>query len=140
MNRVPVLVLALALAVSTPSAEGRDTSEAYDFLIFLQSVAAQRTARMCERGLPAYRQKFDDLYGRWSAKYAARIARGESAFRTAMAKKDDPYTDYAKLEQVEKAMAELAQSPSQTSPITLDEHWKAICEEILTELDKGLQS
>lgn len=142
VNRVAALVLVtLVVTLPAPSmAQRRDKTDAQAFLMFLQSVAAQRTARMCERGVPEYRQRFDDLYARWSAKHRGRIAQGESVFREALSKKDQPYTDRSKLEQIEKAIAELAQSPSETSPITLDDHWKAGCEENLAELDAGLQS
>jgi hypothetical protein len=133
-------VVALLLALpSVGAAQRRDKSQAYDFLLFLQSVASQRMARMCERGVPGYREQFDDRYARWSAKFGARIARGESALRDAL-QRNDPYTDRATLEQIEKAVAELAQSPSDTSPITLDEHGKALCDRILTELDTGIES
>ena len=108
--------------------------------MFLQSVAAQRLARLCERGVPGYRQQFDDLYARWSAKHGPSIARGEAAIRAALAKRDQPYTDYAKLEEIEKAVLELKQRPTDTSPLTLDGHRKAVCDENLAELDAGLQS
>jgi hypothetical protein len=94
---------------------------------------------MCERGVPGYRGKFDDLHGRWSAKYGTRIARGEAIFRDALQQTGRPATERAKLEQIEKAVADLAQSPTDTSPITLDEHGKALCETILTDLDSGLK-
>jgi hypothetical protein len=147
MHRIPMncaRVMALAaLVVMLPvpnAAQLHHKTEAQAFLIFLQSVAAQRTARMCERGVPGYRQRFDDLFARWSAKHRDRIARGETVFREALRKKDQPYMDSTKLEQIEKAIAELAQSPRETDPITLDDHWKAVCEETLAELDAGLQS
>jgi hypothetical protein len=108
-NRFRVLVV-VALVTMLPAsswAQRRDKAVALDFLLFLQSVAAQKTARVCERGVPGYRQQFDDLYARWLAKHGARVARGESSFREALQKKDQPYTDRAKLESIERAMAEL---------------------------------
>jgi|SRR5262245_3652679 len=141
MNRVLAVALVTFFATlpAPGAAQPRDKAAAYDFLLFLQSVAAQRTARMCERGLPGYRQKFDDLYGQWSARHRAGIERGESTFRKALAEKDQPYTDRAKLEQLEKAVAELAQSPQETGPLTLDDRTKSLCDEILAELDAGLR-
>ena len=67
------------------------------------------------------------------------IARGERVFRAELSKKDQADTDYAKLQQVEKAIAELAQSPRDTSPLTLDDHTRATCENNLAELDPGLK-
>jgi hypothetical protein len=61
-------------------------------------------------------------------------------FREAISTKNRPDTDYAKLEQVEKAIAELAQSPRDTSPITLDDRMRAACEESLVELEASLNS
>jgi hypothetical protein len=127
--------------MSGPSAaQRRDKAQEYAFLAFLQSIAAQRTARLCERGVPGYRQRFDSLYIRWSDKYRDMIARGERVFREAISTKNRPDTDYAKLEQVEKAIAELAQSPRDTSPITLDDRMRAACEESLVELEASLNS
>jgi len=139
-NRLSVLVVTTLVALLPQSSEAqrRDKAEALDFLLFLQSVASQKMARVCERGVPGYRQQFDDLYSRWLAKHRARVARGESTFRKALEKKDQPYTDRAKLESIQNAMAELAQSPRDTSPITLDEQRKEVCEQILAELDAGL--
>ena len=97
-----VAVIAFGLAIPVPSAaQRRDKAEAYAFLTFLQSIAAQRTARFCERGVPGYRQRFDSLYTRWSDKHREMIARGERVFREAISNKDRPDTDYAKLEQIE---------------------------------------
>src|SRR5262245_28994280 len=101
ISRLALLVIAAMLPV-TGATQRRDKEEAYALLLCLQSIAAQRTARTCERGVPGYRQKFDDLYARWSTKYRDQIARGESAFRDARAR-TEPYTDPAKLEQVERA-------------------------------------
>ncbi len=141
MNRLSALVVLALVVVALPApiaAQRRDKAEALDFLLFLQSVASQRMARVCARGVPGYRQQFDDLYARWSAKHGARIAHGESIFQAALKKTDQPYTDRAKLEQIDKAVAELKQSPIETSPITLDGPRKELCEENLAELDAGL--
>jgi hypothetical protein len=129
----------LALHSQRGAPQPSDDNEAQDFLMFLQSVASRRAARTCERGIPGYRQQFDGLFADWSARHRTRIASGEAAFRETMSKRDDPDTDYARLEQVEEALAELAQPPADTSPLTLDDQWKSICREILTELEAGLQ-
>lgn len=140
-HRVVALIV-VALVVALPSsgmAQRRDKAEAQSLLVFLQSVSVQLMARMCERGVPGYRQRFDNLYARWSAKHQARIARGETVFREALAGTDQPSRDRSKLEQIEKAIAELAQSPRETSPLALDDRWKSICEANLAELDAGIQ-
>jgi hypothetical protein len=140
----PVGALLLATIVllhpATGTAQRRDKAEAHAFFVFLQSVTAQRLARLCERGVPGYRQQFDDFYARWSAKHGPLIARGEAQFREAMTKRDQPYTDYAQLAEIDKAVLELRQSPTDTSPITLDGHRKAVCDENLAELEAGLRS
>jgi hypothetical protein len=56
-----------------------------------------------------------------------------------MEKKDQPYLDRATLEQVEKAVAELAQPPRETGPLTLNDQARAVCDRILTELEEGLK-
>jgi hypothetical protein len=139
MNRACILVLAtLAVTLAPPgAAQRRDSAEAHAFMLFLQSVVSQHTALMCERGVPGYRQRFDDLYGRWSAKHRAQIARGEKVYRSARANKEAD-TDRARLEQIDKALADLA-GPSAASPIPLDNHGKALCDEILGGLNSGLQ-
>lgn len=89
--------------------------------------------------MPGYRERFDKVYIRWSDEHRAMIARGERVFRAELSKKDQADTDYAKLQQVEKAIAELAQSPRDTSPLTLDDHTRATCENNLAELDPSLK-
>ena len=135
-----LLATIVLLPPATGTAQRRDTAEAHAFLVFLQSVAAQRLARLCERAVPGYRQQFDDLYVRWSARHGPLIARGEAQFREAMTKQDQPYTDYAQLAEIEKAVVELRQSPTDSSPIALDGHRTAVCDENLAELDAGLRS
>lgn len=133
------VLLAGVLILPTPTEGQTDrTADGFAFLLYIQSLAAQRTARLCERGEPAYRQKFDDLYARWLAKYGGQVARGEALLRDTLAKRDQPQTDYADLERLEKAAAELRQPPRETSPITLDERGKARCEESLRDLAEGL--
>jgi len=109
------------------------------FVTFIQSISAQKGARMCERGIPGYRQQFDDLYTRWSAKHRERIARGEALFREALSKKDRPHTDRAKLERIGKAIAELAEGPHDSRPITLDHRTLVDCEGNLSELEIGIK-
>ncbi len=120
-------------------AQRRDKTEGYAFVAFLQSIAVQRWARVCERGVPGYRERFDNLYTRWSNEHRAMIARGERVFRDTISKMDQADVDYAKLQRVEKVIAELAQSPRDTSPLTLDDHTRATCENNLAELDAGLK-
>jgi len=134
-----VVLVAIVAAFPVPSvAQRRDKQKELDFLIFLQSVSAQGMARLCVRGVPGYRQRFDDLYARWSEKHRDRIMQGEGAFREALRNKDLPYAEREKLERVEKVIAELATSPVQTGPIALDDQWRAVCEETLSDLENGL--
>jgi len=134
-----VILVALALTMPAPSAaQRRDRTAAEAFLLFLESVAAQRTARTCERGIPGYRQRFDDVYVRWAVKHRSRIARGEAIFREVAREKDRPYLDHAKVRQIENAIAELAQSPSDTSPTTLDDRSLAVCEAVVADLEAAL--
>jgi len=141
INRtVAAVLLALALAIPVPgAAQRRDRTEMEALLLFLQSLGAQRAARLCERGVPGYRQRFDDVYTRWSAKHRSRVARGEALFREGASAKDQPYLDHAKIEQIENAIAELAQAPRDTSPLTLDERTRGVCEEVLTDLEAALR-
>jgi hypothetical protein len=141
IGRVAVTVLlAVVLTFPTTTDGQADRKEdSFAFLLYIQSLAAQRTARLCERGEPAYRQKFDDLYARWVAKYGGQVARGEALVRDALARRDQPQADYADLERIEKAAAELRQPPRETSPITLDERGRARCEESLRDLAEGLK-
>lgn len=90
--------------------------------------------------MPDYRRRFDDLYKRWFATHCARIERGESIFKEALKKKDPPDVDRATLEQIEKAVAELAQPARDTAALTLDDRAKATCDEIILELERGLKS
>ena len=138
--RVSVVILvAIAAAIPVPSAaQGRDKAKELSFFVFLQSVSAQGMARLCVRGLPDYRQRFDNLYARWSEKHHDRIVQGETAFREALTNKAQPYLDREKLQQVEKLIADLATSPVQTSQITLDDQWRAVCEQNLSDLEKML--
>jgi hypothetical protein len=85
------ILAGLALAAPFPTAaQRRDPAEAEALLVFITSLAAQKTARFCERAMPEYRQRFDEVYGRWAARHTSRIARGERVFREARAEKDRP--------------------------------------------------
>lgn len=68
------------------------------------------------------------------------ITTGERVFRDSIRNKDRPHTDYSKLAHIEKTMAELAQSLRDTSPITLDDRMRRVCEDNLVELEAGLNS
>lgn len=138
---IVVALIAFGLAIPLPSTvQGRDKAEAYAFLSFLQSVTSQRTATMCERGIPEYRQRFDTLYTRWSEKHRDAIARGEGVFRNAIRTKDRTGTDNAKLEEIENAIAELAQGSGDTSPIKMNAALLAVCKNNLADLEGGLGS
>jgi hypothetical protein len=130
----------LVLAGAAPvAAQSRSRAEAGDFLAFLQSVAARRTAQVCERGITDYRSRFDELYTRWSARYGDRITRGQARFSEALANKDLARTERTKLEEVERALEDLAQTPRSTDPITLTESMRGVCDENLQELEKQLE-
>lgn len=136
-----VTLIASGLAVPLPStAQRRDRAEDFAFLAFLQNIVAQRTARICERGMPDYRQRFDGLYARWSEKHRDTIARGEVVFRDAIKNRNRPDTENANLEQIEKAVSELAQSSGDTNPIELNDNQRAECENNLSDLEAGLGS
>ena len=144
VNRISAILLAavLAVPVAPMTAQRRDEGDAYDFQIFLHSVAARKMSRTCGRGGAAYAQRFSTLYPRWSAKYRDRLERGESIFKDALNEKDpvkQPYLDRAALEEIDKALVELAQPPSKTGPMTLNNQTKSICEEILSDLESGLE-
>jgi hypothetical protein len=142
VNRISAVLLAAVLAVSVAGAQRRNEGDAYDFQMFMHSVAARKMSRTCGRGDAAYARRFSDLYPRWSAKYRDRLGRGESIFRDALNEKDpakQPHLDRAALEQIDKALVELAQPPSKTGPMTLDDQTKSICEEILSDLESGLE-
>jgi hypothetical protein len=142
-SHLPIVAIAfitLALAIPLPgAAQSQDMKDGVAFVTFIQSISAQKGARTCERGIPGYRKEFDDLYTRWSAKHQEQIARGEALFREALSKKDRPRPDNEKLERVETAIAELAQSPRDSSPLTLDNRTLVDCEENLSELEIGLK-
>lgn len=78
------------------------------------------------------------LFAARVAKYGGQVARGKALVRDALARRDQPHTDYADLGRIEKAAAELRQPPRETSPITLDERGRARCEENLRGLAEGL--
>jgi hypothetical protein len=140
VRRVSAVLLAAALIIPAgPYAAQRKGDDAYDFSMFLQSVASRRTARTCERGVPGYDKRFDEVYPQWEKKYRDRISRGESLFQEALTQKDRPSTDRAMLEQVEKAVIELAESSRETGPLTLNDQAKSVCDEILAELEEGLE-
>jgi len=140
VNRMlPALVVALVVVVPFPSgAQGRDKEKEAAVVVFVHSVSARILARMCVRGIPAYRQRFDDLYTRWREKHRDWIAWGESAFQEELSHKDQPQTARERLELVERAVAELATDPVHTDPLELDDRLRAVCERNLTELEKTL--
>jgi hypothetical protein len=127
----------LALAPLRSAAQGR-RADARAFVTFLESLAAQRTARMCERGDPGYRQRFDQLYGRWSARHRDGIARGEEVYHETIARKNLSDSELATLEKVETILRELAQSPGDAGPIALDDRMRGVCKIVLDELEAGL--
>ena len=133
-----LLSVALLLSVVTPEAvQQRNKDDDFAFQAFLFSLAARRTARTCERGLPDYRPRFDDLYKLWFTRQRERVARGESLFREALKKRDLSETERATLEQIERAIAELARPPRDVSPLELTESTIAMCAKILVELENG---
>lgn len=136
VGRAGAVALLLLLALATPGvAQRRDRAEAEAFLLFLESVAAQRTARVCERGIPGYRERFDDVFVRWSARHRSRVERGERVFHEAAAEKDRPYLDHAKMEQIERAIAELKEPPRDRSPIEATDGMRTVCEQVLGDLE-----
>ena len=108
VGRAGAGALLLLLALATPGvAQRRDRAEAEAFLLFLESVAAQRTARVCERGIPgtASGSTTSSSAGRRSIGVAWS---GASASSTeAAAEKDRPDLDHAKMDQIARAIAEL---------------------------------
>jgi hypothetical protein len=134
------VLVALALTSGSGAAQGRSRAEGWAFVTFLTSLAAQRTARTCERGDPGYRQRFDQLYGRWSARHRDGITQGEAAYHALLANKNLSEAELTTLTQIENAMRELAEAPRDTSPITLDDTMRSLCTAILAELEAGLDS
>jgi len=138
VGRVGTAVL-LLLALTTPGvAQRRDRAEAEALLLFLESVAAQRTARLCDRGIPGYRGRFDDVFARWSSRHRSRVERGEAVFHQAAAEKDPPYLDHAKMEQIEKAIAELKEPPRDRSPLAITDGMRTVCEHVISDLEAAL--
>ncbi len=113
----------------------RDPAAVEAFFLFLQGAGSQRAARFCERGIPGYRERFDPVFARWAAQHRSRIERGEAIFHEALAEKDRPYTDYAKLEDIAKAIAELKEPPRDTSPIAADDGMRRTCEALITDME-----
>lgn len=135
-----IAVAVLAVAIAAPvSLQAGDKAGARAFLAFLQSVAARSTARLCERGIPDYRERFDSLFARWSEKYHDDVAQGEVLFREAARNKDQPSGARGKIEQMERTIEALSRSPLQTGPLTLDEGTQTACEGNLSELEAGLR-
>lgn len=132
---LPALVMA---APFSSAAQGHDKEKEAAVVVFVHSVSARILARMCVRGMPAYRQRLDDLYSRWREKHRGWIARGEAAFQEELRRKDQPRAAREKLEQVERAVAELATDPVHTGPLELDDRLRAVCERNVTELEKAL--
>lgn len=144
VNRISAVLLAalLAVPVAPTGEQRRNEGDAYDFQIFMHSVAARKMSRTCGRGDAAYARRFSNLYPRWSAKYRDRLERGESIFKDALNEKDpakQPYLDRTALEEIDKTLVELGQPPSKTGPMTLTDQTKSICEEILSDLESGLE-
>jgi hypothetical protein len=130
---------ALLLTNPAPGAsQRRDKEKEMAFVIFLQSVAAQGTARLCVRGIPGYRERFDRSFALWRDKYRERIAMGEAAFREEQAKIGLTPEYRAKLEEVEKVGAALYAPPTESGPLAIDDRWREECERILADLDKEL--
>jgi hypothetical protein len=134
---VAVMLGAWLSAGLLPSvALGRDKRKEIAFATFLQSVAMQGTARLCVRGIPGYRERFDRLFARWYGERRDVIALGEVAFREEKSKSDLPPAYRAKLDEVDNVVAGLARPAVQGDPIELDQRWREECERILTDLDK----
>ena len=133
--RVSAALLAALLAVAPASAgaQSRTKEDTQALKMFLHGIAMRRNARVCERGVPEYRETFDDLYKTWSERHRAETARGESVFKDALTKKD-PGPDRASLMKVDESLAELAKPPQAANPLTLDARTTAACEKILTHL------
>jgi hypothetical protein len=116
----------------------RDPAAVEAFFLFLQGAGSQRAARFCERGIPGYRERFDAVFTRWAAQHRSRIERGEAMFYEALAEKDRPNTDHAKLQDMAKAIAELKEPPRDTSPIAADDGMRRTCEAVITDLEVPL--
>jgi hypothetical protein len=143
-HRISAVLLAAVLAapVASTGAQRRNETDAYDFQIFLHSVAARKMSRTCGSGDAAYARRFGDLYPRWLARHRDRINRGESIFRDALNEQnraEQPELDRAALEQIDKTLIELAQPPRKTGPMVLSDQTKSICDEILSDLEAGLK-
>jgi hypothetical protein len=106
--------------------------------MFFQSIAAQGTARLCVRGIPGYRRQFDDVFGRWTQTHRDRLVKGEAAFQAEKARGDLEPSYRAKLEQVDKVVAELAKPATSADPISLDAAWREECDRVLNDLKRGL--
>jgi hypothetical protein len=145
MKRILPFLAAASLQLSTLHAAAMVGAQSADsdqeaWLMFLQSLASRRTARMCERGLPDYARSFGELYGKWSLQHNDRIVRGEAVFRQLL-KAENPTTgiDRSMLSYIEKTMAELAAPPRDTGPLELSDLDRTLCAEILTDLETGLK-
>jgi hypothetical protein len=142
MIRESVAIALGALLLTNPApgvSQRRDKEKEFAFVIFLQSVAAQGTARLCVRGIPGYREQFDRSFALWRDKYRDRIAMGEAAFREERAKAGLTPEYRAKLEEVDKVMAALSTPPAESGPLAIDDRWREECERILADLNKELR-
>jgi hypothetical protein len=128
------------IALSMPvAAQTSPDQAAADYQLFVQSVSARQTARICARGIPGYRQQFDALYRKWSGKNGPRLRRGQAVLSEVLARKDDPNVDREHLMRVQKSVNELSQSPPNPTPLQLDEAEKARCARTLADLEAGLK-
>lgn len=136
------LAIALgALLLATPlpgTAQRRDKEREIAFVIFLESVAAQQMSRLCVRGIATYRQRFEHLFPLWRDKHREWIAMGEAVFREEKEKADLSPEYRAKLAEVDRVMAVLANSPAESGPLVIDNRMREQCERILADLEKGL--
>jgi hypothetical protein len=132
-----LLVTVLSMPAAPAAAQHPTNTERQDFRMFLHTISLRRNARVCGRGMPEFRKRFEDLYAKWSQKHRAEVARGESIFRDALKAKDlkaYPYTSRAALKQTEEALDELSQPLPSSGPITPEAHTVNGCERLLTFL------
>jgi hypothetical protein len=134
-----VLLVAILASLAAPDAAAQrlNKADARDFQMLRHSISVRLNARVCERNVPEYGEAFAPLYGQWSEKHRAEIARGESLFKDAQNLKDPkryPYIDAATLSSVERGLAELARPPRATGPTPPDAQTAVACEKLLTFL------
>jgi hypothetical protein len=135
-----LLIVAVALPARPDAAERLNKADADAFQMFRHSIVVRLNARLCERDVPAYGERFGDLYAAWSAKHRAEIGQGESLFKEGRKVKDPkryPYLDHTILARLEAGLAELSQAPKATGPTPSPAQAAVACERLLAFLKQN---